>query len=77
MIVILPPNTTAGTVLINFAVRPDSKAPISLEEPINILFTAETLPRISSGVSSCIIVERMITLMLSKAPSINKNRRVR
>ena len=32
-IVIKPPNTTAGTVPINFAVAPLSKAPSSLDEP--------------------------------------------
>ena len=75
--VILPPNTTAGTVLISFAVRPDSKAPISFDEPINMLFTAETRPRISSGVSNCIIVDRIITLTLSKDPSKNKKNKVK
>lgn len=44
--VIHPPKTTAGTVRISFAVKPDSKAPISFDDPINMLFTAETRPRI-------------------------------
>ena len=34
------------------AVAPDSKAPISLDEPMKIPLTAETLPRISSGVDN-------------------------
>ena len=50
--VILPPKTIAGTVLINLAVKPDSNCPISLDEPINIEFTAETLPLILSGVQA-------------------------
>ena len=71
--VMLPPNITAGTVPSNLAAMPDSKSPISLDEPINIEFTADTLPRIWSGVKSCIIVPRMITLTLSNAPCKNKN----
>ena len=35
---------------------------------MKILFTAETRPRISSGVTSCTMLPRMMTLMLSKAP---------
>ena len=35
---------------------------------MKMLLTAETRPRISSGVTSCTIVPRMITLTLSKAP---------
>ena len=38
-IVITPPNTTAGTVPINFAVTPLSNAPNSLEDPTKIEFT--------------------------------------
>ena len=48
-IVIKPPNTTAGTVPINLAVAPLSKAPSSLDEPTNIEFTEATLPLNSSG----------------------------
>ena len=55
-IVITPPKTTAGTVPINFAARPLSKAPSSLEEPIKIEFTEATHPLTSSGVFSCRIV---------------------
>ena len=36
---------------------------------MKILFTAETRPRISSGVTSCRIEPRMITLTLSNAPA--------
>ena len=71
-IVIQPPKITEGTVPKSLAAVPDSKAPISFDEPINIEFTAETRPRIWSGVKSCIIVPRIITLMLSNAPSVNK-----
>ena len=38
-----PPETTAGTSPINFANAPDSNAPISLDEMMNILFTDDTL----------------------------------
>ena len=67
-----PPNMTEGTVPKSFAAVPDSKAPISLELPINMEFTADTLPRIWSGVNNCMMVPRIITLTLSKAPSVNK-----
>ena len=49
-IVITPPKTTAGTVPINLAVKPLSKAPNSLDEPIKIELTEATLPLTSSGV---------------------------
>ena len=71
--VILPPKITEGTVPNSLAAVPDSKAPISFDEPINIEFTADTLPRMWSGVNNCIIVPRIITLTLSKAPSVNRN----
>lgn len=47
-----PPKITAGTVPIKEAVAPLSNSPISLDEPINIEFTADTLPRILSGVDN-------------------------
>lgn len=50
--VIDPPAITDGTSPSNLAARPLSKAPISLDAPMNMPFTAETLPRISSGVSN-------------------------
>ena len=50
--VITPPKTTAGTVPSNLAATPDSKAPISFDEPMKILLTADTLPFILSGVIS-------------------------
>ena len=50
--VIEPPAMTDGISPRNLAAKPLSKAPISLEAPMNIPFTAETLPRISSGVRS-------------------------
>src|SRR5205823_12926474 len=67
-IVPIPPLTTEITGPNNAAVRPDSSAPNSFEVPMKILFTAETRPRISSGVTSCTIVPRIITLTLSNAP---------
>ena len=72
-----PPKTIAGTVPIKRAVNPDSNWPISFDEPMNIEFTAETLPLISSGVSICNRVDRMITLTLSKEPSKNRKKSVR
>ncbi|MEY4541804.1 MAG: hypothetical protein RLZZ306_3561, partial [Bacteroidota bacterium] len=46
----VPPKITDGTVPINLAASPDSKAPNSLEELTKMPFTDETRPRISSGV---------------------------
>jgi hypothetical protein len=66
--VIRDPNTTEGLVPISFAARPDSKAPISLDEPIKIELTDATLPRISCGVESCKIVCRVTILTLSHMP---------
>ena len=73
--VMLPPKITDGTVPNSLAAVPDSNAPISFDEPINIEFTADTLPRIWSGVKSWMIVPRIITLMLSKAPSVKRKTR--
>src|SRR5437867_484422 len=67
-IVPMPPATTEITGPNSAAVRPDSSAPNSFDVPIKILFTDETRPRISSGVTSCTIEPRMITLTLSNAP---------
>ena len=44
--VMVPPKSTAGIVPSNLAATPDSKSPISLDEPMNMEFTAETRPRI-------------------------------
>lgn len=49
-IVMQPPNITEGTVPRSFAATPLSNWPSSLDELMNILFTAITLPRSSSGV---------------------------
>src|SRR5207302_11398887 len=67
----IPPPTTEMTGPNNAAVSPDSSAPNSFEVPMKILFTAETRPRISSGVTSWTIEPRMITLTLSTAPATN------
>src|SRR5205823_2799173 len=67
-IVPMPPATTEITGPNSEAVKPDSSAPNSFDVPMKILFTDETRPRISSGVTSCTIEPRMITLTLSNAP---------
>ena len=64
-----PPKTTEPMGPIAAAVAPDSNSPSSFEAPMNTPLTAATRPRISSGVSSCIKVKRMTTLMLSAAPA--------
>ena len=71
--VIPPPTITAGTVPSHFAAIPDSKSPISAEDPTNIELTADTRPCISFGVSCCISALRITTLTLSDAPCRNKN----
>jgi len=48
--VMIPPKATEGTRPISLAAIPDSKAPNSFDEPIKILLTEATLPRICSGV---------------------------
>src|SRR5213080_870751 len=72
-IVPMPPATTEMTGPNNAAVNPDSSAPNSFDVPIKILFTDETRPRISSGVTSCTMEPRMMTLTLSNAPIRNKS----
>src|SRR5207245_7149756 len=56
-----PPVTTEMTGPNNCATRPDSNPPNSFEVPMNRLFTADTRPRISSGVSNCTSVCRTTT----------------
>src|SRR5215475_8139713 len=72
-IVPIPPATTEMTGPNNAAVNPDSSAPNSFDVPIKILFTDETRPRISSGVTSCTIEPRIITLTLSNTPTKNNS----
>src|SRR2546430_16785388 len=67
----MPPATTEMTGPNSAAVNPDSSAPNSLDVQMKMLFTAETRPRISSGVTSCTMDPRMITLTLSNAPIRN------
>src|SRR5262245_50719706 len=67
-IVPMPPATTEMTGPTLAAVNPDSSAPNSFDLPMKILFTDDTRPRISSGVTNCTIEPRMITLTLSNAP---------
>src|SRR5207245_1429446 len=57
------------------ATIPDSKPPNSFEVPMNKLFTAETRPRFSSGVSNCTKVWRTTTLILSTAPQAKSIRK--
>src|SRR5215471_7759547 len=68
IIVPIPPATTEITGPNSAAVNPDSSAPNSLDVPMKILFTDDTRPRITSGVTNCTIEPRMITLTLSNAP---------
>src|SRR3712207_6544697 len=65
------PLTTETTGPNQCATNPDSRPPNSLEDPIKTLLTAETRPRIWSGVRSCTSVCRITTLMLSNAPVKN------
>src|SRR6266550_6156016 len=74
-IVPMPPTTTEITGPNSAAVKPDSSAPNSFDVPIKILFTAETRPRISSGVINCTMDPRIITLTLSNAPTKNNTPR--
>src|SRR5207248_881497 len=66
----MPPETTEKTGPKYWATNPDSKPPSSLEVPMKRLFTAETRPRFSSGVSNCTRVWRTTTLTLSTKPQI-------
>src|SRR5215831_15905816 len=53
-----------------WATIPDSNPPNSFDVPMNKLFTADTRPRFSSGVSNCTNVCRTTTLMLSTKPQM-------
>ena len=66
-IVPIPPPTTEIIGPKYWAVRPDSQPPSSLLAPIKILLTAETRPRMLSGVRTWTNVWRTTTLMASKA----------
>src|SRR6185437_2803288 len=68
----MPPTTTAGTVPNQAAVVPDSNSPNSFEAPMNSIETADTRPRMKSGVASWIRVLRIFTLTMSVAPSRNR-----
>ena len=50
------------------AASPDSSAPISLDDPMNIPLIADMRPRIWSGVVSWRMVERITTETPSHAP---------
>ena len=66
--VMQPPKITDGTSPNSFAATPDSNAPSSFDEPMNIPLIADTRPRMSSGVASCRIVERITTDTPSHKP---------
>ena len=51
------------------ATTPDSKAPSSLDALMKTISTAVTRPRSSFGVTSAIVVERMLTLIMSTNPA--------
>ncbi len=51
--VVAPPEITEGTTPSRRAMLPDSNAPISLDEPMNMLLTADTRPFMCSGVRVC------------------------
>ena len=63
-----PPSSTDGTKPNQLAVKPDSNAPNSLDEPIKIPLMDDTRPRMASGVLNCMMVERNTTEILSNAP---------
>ena len=71
-IVAMPPNTMAGPTPSRAAATPLSNDPTSLEAPMNTFSTADTRPRIGSGVASGTMVERMNTLTASAAASTTR-----
>src|SRR5689334_7463664 len=69
----MPTKSTDRTVPNTFAATTDSNEPISLDEPMKIGFTAETLPSRFGGVRRLSSVERMTTLTLSTMPLISSS----
>ena len=67
----MPPETAEKTGPASAATVPDSNAPSSLEAPMKTPFSADTRPRMLSGVSTWMSVVRTTTLMLSQAPRKN------
>ena len=67
-IVPTPPMTTEKTGPNIAATVPDSNAPSSFDVPMNRPLSADTRPRMSSGVAVWTRVERTTTLMLSHTP---------
>lgn len=53
---------------------PDSNSPSSFDAPMNRLDTAETRPRMESGVTICTSVWRTKTETMSAAPRVAKAR---
>lgn len=68
IIVPMPPPTTEMMGPKILAVRPLSKPPSSLLAPMKMLLTAETRPRMWSGVRTWTSVWRTMTETLSKTP---------
>ena len=60
-----PPNPIASPGPSSWPATPDSKAPSSLEPPMNTFSTARTRPRMVGGVTRGTSVERMNTLSAS------------
>ena len=65
----MPPMTTDGTVPNHAAVTPDSNSPSWFDAPMNIELTADTRPRIASGVRNWTSDCRTTTLTMSAVPS--------
>jgi hypothetical protein len=63
-----PPITTDGTTPNHAAVTPDSNSPNWFDVPMKSALTADTRPRIASGVCNCTSDERTTTLTMSAAP---------
>src|SRR5207247_10135127 len=63
-----PPIATDATVTNQAAVTPDSNSPSWFDAPMNIELTADTRPRIASGVRSWTSDCRTTTLTISAAP---------
>src|SRR5581483_10001919 len=65
-----PPSTAEPTAPNQSAVTPDSNMPICPAQLVNSEFTANTRPRVSSGVANCMMDCRTTTDSISPAPTI-------
>ena len=68
--VAIPPPTTVDLTPTSCETAPDSNAPSSFVAPINTFSTADTRPRLSSGVTNGTIAPRTKTLIMSPALKI-------